>query len=187
MCKKVLVLSTSYPNNVPFTVRFDGETNYNINFKFGENTVVYRSCAATLNGEFWVFGGPKRQVRHYRSSDSTSSIKLFIQLSKIIDCKLTSQGELDFDFDYGACNTFNLEANEKETALLCFDQSNSQICHWFDGEKSSLAPWTSNTHRFTLGLASYKGRPFTTGSDYPPHRFTEVGFHIDSASESYEP
>lgn len=108
-------------------------------------------------------------------------------MSKIIDCQLTSQGELDFDFDYGACNTFNLEANEKETALLCFDQSNSQICHWFDGEKSSLAPWTSNTHRFTLGLASYKGRPFTTGSDYPPHRFTEVGFHIDSASESYEP
>ena len=103
-------------------------------------------------------------------------------MSKIIDCQLTSQGELDFDFDYGACNTFNLE--EKETALLCFDQTNSQICHWFDGQKSSLAPWSSSTHRFTLGLASYKDRPLTTGSDYPPHRFTEVGFHIDTLCTS---
>jgi len=100
--------------------------------------------------------------------------KCLFQLNKIADCQLTSQGDLDFDFDYGACNTFNLDENEKETALLCFDQTNSQICHWFDGKKSSLAPWTSNTHRFTLGLASYKGQPLTTGSDYPPHRFTEV-------------
>ena len=66
MCKKVLVLSTSYPNNVPFTVRFDGETNYNLNFEFGEHTVVYRSCAATLNGEFWIFGGSKRQVFQFK-------------------------------------------------------------------------------------------------------------------------
>ena len=64
----MLVLSTSYPNNNPFTVRFDGETNYNLNFKFGDKTVVYRSCAATLNGEFWIFGGPKRQVRDFRNS-----------------------------------------------------------------------------------------------------------------------
>ena len=107
------------------------------------------------------------------------------QLSKIIDCQLTSQGELDFDFDYGACNTFNLEENENETALLCFDQTNSQICHWFDGKKSSIAPWTSNTHRFTLGLASYKGQPLTTGSDYPPHRFTEVSCYTDDTIKLY--
>ena len=68
ICKKVLVLSTSYPNNLPFTVRFDGKTNYNLNFKFGDETVAYRSCAATLNGEFWIFGGPKRQVRDFRYS-----------------------------------------------------------------------------------------------------------------------
>ena len=119
------------------------------------------------------------------SFNSTGSTGLF-QLSKIIDCQLTSQGELDFDFDYGACNTFNMEENE--TALLCFDQTNSQICHWFDGKKSSLAPWASNTHRFTLGLASYKGQPLTTGSDYPPHRFTEVGFytHATKSCDTFE-
>ena len=29
----------------------------NINFEYGEGTTVYSGCGATLNGEFWYFGG----------------------------------------------------------------------------------------------------------------------------------
>ena len=34
-----------------------GEVDDDINFTYEENTEVYRSCAASLNDEMWVFGG----------------------------------------------------------------------------------------------------------------------------------
>ena len=39
------------------TIDFEGNTNYDINFEFGEGTNVGYGCSATLNGDFWVFGG----------------------------------------------------------------------------------------------------------------------------------
>jgi len=41
-----------------------GEVDDDINFTFEENTVVYYSCAASLNDEMWVLGGmyKERQV-----------------------------------------------------------------------------------------------------------------------------
>ena len=42
-----------------------GNVNDDINFQFGKGTSVEYGCGATLNGEFWYFGGDgsyKRQV-----------------------------------------------------------------------------------------------------------------------------
>ena len=38
-----------------------GAYDNNLNFAYGENTEVKRSCAATLNGEMYVFSGPTLQ------------------------------------------------------------------------------------------------------------------------------
>ena len=47
------------------------------------------------------------------------------QMSKIIDCSLRRFGDLEFDFRYGACNTFR---NEIEYAWLCFDDIGMKSC-----------------------------------------------------------
>ena len=62
--KGVLVLSNTEPSNVPFVISFDGTVDADINFEYGQNTQALYSCGATLNDEFWVFGGRdfKRQV-----------------------------------------------------------------------------------------------------------------------------
>ena len=51
-----------------------GEYDDDIDFTFGENTIVYKSCSAVLNDEMYVFGGDtvrnrgshERQVNQYR-------------------------------------------------------------------------------------------------------------------------
>ena len=47
------------------TIDFEGKTNTDINFEFDGGTYVGYGCSATLNGEFWVFGGldNEQQVR----------------------------------------------------------------------------------------------------------------------------
>ena len=40
---------------------FSGNVDHNLDFTFGEGTSFYDSCGATLNGEFWVFGGNSNQ------------------------------------------------------------------------------------------------------------------------------
>ena len=44
-------------------------------------------------------------------------------MSKVQDCRLTSVGELPFDFGFGACNTFSFGI------MLCFADSAPQECH----------------------------------------------------------
>ena len=62
--KAVLVLSNHGPSNVPHVISFDGTVDADTIFEYGENTQSLYSCGATMNGEFWVFGGRdfKRQV-----------------------------------------------------------------------------------------------------------------------------
>ena len=44
-------------------------------------------------------------------------------MSKVQDCRLTSVGELPFDFKAGACNTFSFGI------MLCFSNPATQACH----------------------------------------------------------
>ena len=44
-------------------------------------------------------------------------------MSKVEDCRLTSVGELPFDFEAGGCNTFSFGI------MLCFSETATQECH----------------------------------------------------------
>ena len=57
----------------------------------------------TFRDEFYYFGG--------RSPNST-------QISKIIGCDLTKQGDLTFTFIKGACNTFQVLTDERPGILI---------------------------------------------------------------------
>ena len=79
----------------------------------GEDTEVYRSCSATLNGELFVFGG---------DSESNNMRK---QVSKVMDCGLRRIGDLSYDFRQGACGTYYMP---DERILLCFSESYQRQC-----------------------------------------------------------
>ena len=47
-------------------IKFDGGQDMNLDFTIGPGASVYFSCSATLNGDFYVFGGfgsDNRQVK----------------------------------------------------------------------------------------------------------------------------
>ena len=141
----VLVLSTMKPlENRPFIVDFDGKysmffsiinfskgnVNADLNFEYGDDTAmatVYTGCGATLHNEFWYFGsGSSLYKRQVKLQKCPLNIYLIFQANKIVGCKLERQTDMNFNFGYGSCNTFN-EPNQK--VLLCFDYDNSRECH----------------------------------------------------------
>ena len=66
-------------------------------------------------------------VSHGTNSSTLGNlIIVYFQVSKVEGCKLVRQGDLDFDFKYGSCNSF---VEPTPRILLCFDSSNSKACH----------------------------------------------------------
>ena len=59
-----------------------------------------------LRGSMMLFGGEHSKYNR--------------QLLSVGDCSLKLEGQLPFDFNAGACETFDRSQNE-ESALLCFD------------------------------------------------------------------
>ena len=51
------MLNTYSDSNKPVLIKYDGGEEPNLEFTMGPGTSVYHSCSATLNGEFYVFGG----------------------------------------------------------------------------------------------------------------------------------
>ena len=82
-------------------------------FNYERNTRVYDSCSTVLMGKMWIFGGNGDTIR---------------QLSSVGKCGLKSEGNLPFDLDSGAANTV-VGSNGTQTALLCFDEQSSTVCH----------------------------------------------------------
>ena len=78
-----------------------------------DDTEVYRSCSATLNGELFVFGG-------YSESNNLRK-----QVSKVKGCGLKRIGDLSYDFYQGACGTYLMP---DERILLCFSESYQRQC-----------------------------------------------------------
>ena len=75
----VLVLGTQYSTNIPFVIDFDGNVNPSSVFEIGEDVSISYGCGATLNGEFWYFGGSSskvRQVRIYKNCTDSSNTYL---------------------------------------------------------------------------------------------------------------
>ena len=78
------------------------------NVKYGPETSVYESCSITWKNEFFVFGG--------NNSDKK-------QISKMVGCKLTRIGSLDFDHFAGTCSNMN-----NRLLYVCFDYGNAKKC-----------------------------------------------------------
>ena len=110
--KAVLILSTNRPLLIDFEgereqfsdfweiceIKFLGNIQNVSEFRYGLDTSVVDGCGVTFRGEFYYFGG--------RRPDST-------QISKIIGCDLTKQGDLTFEFIKGACNTLHVLTDER--------------------------------------------------------------------------
>ena len=94
------------------SLNFFSGTYHEVNFQFGQDTYVQGACAATLNGERYVFGASHEQYK--------------TQFSKIEGCSLNRMGTLDFDFKLGSCGTYNFGGTPK--ILLCHDHSQPAAC-----------------------------------------------------------
>ena len=57
---------------------------------------------------------------------SHSNIKTVIKISRIDGCNVKRVGTLEFDFDDGACNTYQFEM---EKILFCFGWNTHRECH----------------------------------------------------------
>ena len=100
--------------------------NEDLTLEYGDLTEVRYGCAATLNNDFWYFGGNtfKRQVKNIL----VWYVFILFQASKLVGCKLERQTDLIFEFYKGACNTFS---QPEEKVLLCFGNLNPRECHTY--------------------------------------------------------
>ena len=89
-----------------------------------DNTEVYDSCSATLNGELFVFGG-NTQKKQVKNKDLNCKFNNLLKVSKVIGCELKRIGDLNYDFKFGTCATYNFPT---ERILLCFALDLLQIC-----------------------------------------------------------
>jgi len=125
-------------------------------FFIRSDTDIYLSCSARLNGEYYVFGGNQRTPY----TDFTK------QISKINDCRLKRVGDLPFDFEYGACGTY--EVSSEERVMLCFDMNEQRKCRRYSEFRLGDSPLTP--------LFSYSGFDFDTHPDSAwPHTHTTLG------------
>ena len=97
-----------------------------------EDTEIYKSCSAILNGEYFVFGGTngdkRRQVlQSWAITHSTliDNNPAYFQVSKVIGCGLKRIGDLSYEFHQAACGTFLFP---QERILLCFAESYRSKC-----------------------------------------------------------
>ena len=102
---------------------------------------MYKSCGVTHENNYLIYGGREKR-----------------QILKLVDCGLTSIGELDFDHDKGAC------ASSDGVIYLCFHQDDSDQCRQ---SASPLGPWSLMTksthyHRWT-SIASSPGNSLVVG------------------------
>ena len=74
---------------------------------YGEDTEVFYSCSISWRNQFFVFGGFSPSLKR--------------QISKLVGCKLSRVGTLDFDHSYGGCAS--LADNQ---VFLCFDYIRSE-------------------------------------------------------------
>jgi len=140
--KAVLMLSTNHVDLEAMVISLNGEVDDDLNFTYDlKNTEFTGSCAAALFDRMLVFGGFDQKR----------------QMSEVLDCKLTRIGDLDFDFQYGGCNTFPFGI------MLCFADKDDKECHSFDGKTFKTEPSSKFSHAYVYALGSYRKSPFVTG------------------------
>ena len=93
----------------------------------GPDTSAHYSCSATLNGEFFVFGGSETsQIKQVMNLEKKTNFNNRIQISKIVGCTLKRIGQLPSEFHEGACGTFIFDGHER--VMFCFPLSGKDEC-----------------------------------------------------------
>ena len=136
----------------------DSDGNFKpIDFEIESRTEVRLSCSATINGEFYIFGGSTQRR----------------QVSKIIDCSLNRVGDLPYELYYPACGTFKFP---EERSMICFPFNHAKSCVSFDGLVSYTHPNSTFTHYATT-LSSIDNQVVAVGS---VRRYSEDGLFSES-------
>ena len=154
------MLNTYDRDNVPLLMDSNGDLKP-INFEIEPVTEVRMSCSATINGEFYIFGGSTRRR----------------QISKIIDCSLQRVGDLPYELYFPACGTFKFP---EERSMICFPAHHTKSCvrylysekpcseplvyfSWVDGRISDTHPNSTFTHYATT-LSNIDNKVVAVGS-----------------------
>ena len=82
-----------------------------------ESSVIY-SCSATVNDEFYIFGGSGSFSKQVFFIDFAEAL-IKIQISKINGCSLDRIGQLPHDFYRGACGTYLFP---EPRVMFCFPE-----------------------------------------------------------------
>jgi len=154
------MILNSFGDNSPLILSSDGEQLSETGFELTDYVDAYGSCMATLEGITYLFGGATQHR----------------QLSRLTDCQFDRIGSTQFDFSFGACDTFNDQG--QEFVLLCFDHNHPYTCyvmtHSYSGyDLRALEHDTDNAHDYAR-LAKYGEYPLTLGSKYGSHNRAEM-------------
>ena len=125
------------PDNLPVVTDSSGKDYRGFRFNWADDTEVVQSCSINWEGEMYVFGG-----QHYMR-----------QISKLSGCGLTSVGQLNFNFQFGAC------AKTLDKIFLCFDTSNGEL----------------NAKRCKMTTGGPLGTFTDIGESYYKHERTRIG------------
>ena len=108
-----------------------------VNFEFGKDTEVFRSCSLQWQNQYYVFGGynKKRQV------------------SMVNGNRLEQKATLDFEFKEGTCSILN-----QNILVLCFDWDEAKMCRQSNNPLGSFKklPSSNYDHR-RIRIASFGG------------------------------
>ena len=139
------------------------------------------ACSATLNGEMYIFGGRNRNRKVNWRLKSIFGNKIWLEIAKVTDCAVTTDGELPFDYLGGACNTFpfgimlcfsrhGLLSGSTQSIRECHSWVNSKTNIWlqnhfsrFNGSTFQTEAKSNFPHSLVGTLGSYRDSPFITG------------------------
>ena len=109
-------------------------------FSFPTDTEIFYSCSLLFNDKMYVLGGETKRR----------------QISRVTDCGLRRIGNLDFDFNQGACSLM-----QSSTLILCFAWSTKEgkVCRVADSPTASFKKIReSNYHHYAIKIASNGGK-----------------------------
>ena len=127
----------SYKGKRAYSISLSGGHDQ-VNFDFGSDTEVYRSCSLHWQNHHYVFGGAKETH----------------QVSMVNGNRLERKAELDFPFRNGGCTVLN-----QITIVLCFGTLESKVCRKSNNPLGSFTklPNTKYGHKHTR-IASFDGK-----------------------------
>ena len=109
-----------------------------LDFEFGYDTEVDRSCSLLWKNQYYVFGGWAKTR----------------QVSMVNGNRLERKGILDFNHFRGACTLLN-----QLTIVLCFDRDAEKVCRQSNNPLGSFTrlPDSKDDHEY-IQIASFDGK-----------------------------